>query len=400
MKKPVLLFLCIILTNKIFSQPVVYFNFVTHNEETTQWNGTPYYTANRARLMTLADYFQANGITWNMQSDWRYLTNVLSQETPALMATTNNKNILLWMQDDKGVEMDPHAHESQYIYPDVVKLMDSIGVTQSKLMGGSIYNDSNGVNIWTNLINGQYGLVFPNFFWQPDYMMGGGTPNHVADLKYYGFWNPQSTTNYLTHDTTNHLRHIGVGCDMKIKDTTTVAYLVSQLKDVVQKVQSGQYPANGFYLQSIFFEQGDLNNLAFYNKVIQVADSANAIVNAGNAQWKTLKQAYTQWDTAYNAQMFQWECGQIISGIESNPQTAIHIYPNPTCDKINFELNEINLMTGAELKIYNAFGILVHQSEINNDKSEIDVKHLAKGLYFYQIKKNGSILSAGIFSKV
>ncbi|MEP7169633.1 MAG: hypothetical protein ABI855_09720, partial [Bacteroidota bacterium] len=191
MKKNIFLLLFFVSIITGFSQPVVYFDFVTHNEETPQWNMTPYCTANRSRLVTLGNYFSANGITWNMQSDWRYLTNVLTQETPTLMATTNNKNILLWLQDDKGVEMDPHAHESQYIYPDVVKLMDSVGVTQSKLMGGSIYNDSNGVNIWTNLINGQYGLMFPNFFWQPDYMMGGGTPNHVADLKYYGFWNPQ-----------------------------------------------------------------------------------------------------------------------------------------------------------------------------------------------------------------
>ena len=394
MKKLVLPFLCIISAINSFSQPVVYFNFVTHNEESAQWNGATYYTNNRAKLVTLANYFQTNGITWNMQSDWRYLTNVLTQETPVLMATTNNKNILLWMQDDKGVEMDPHAHESQYIYPDVVKLMDSIGVTQSKLMGGSIYNDSNGVNIWTNLINGQYGLVFPNFFWQPDYMMGGGTPNHVADLKYYGFWNPQSTMNYLTHDTTNHLRHIGVGCEIKIKDTSTVAVVVAQLHDVVQKVQSGQYPSNGFYLQTIFFEQGDLNSLPFYNKVIAVADSVNAIVATGDAQWKTLKQAYTQWDTAYNAQMFQWECGQIISGIENNPQIAIHVYPNPASEKIKIEMKGMNTLTGASLKIYSVLGELAYQSTINNESSEIDVRHWAKGIYFYRLKKNSSVISS------
>ena len=391
MKKLVLNLLFIGVLNKGYSQPVIYFDFVTHNEETSQWDLTPYYTSNRTRLVSLSDYFQLNGITWNMQSDWRYLTNVLTQETPVLMATTNNKNILLWMQDDKGVEMDPHAHESQYIYPDVVKLMDSIGVTESKLMGGSIYNDSNGVNIWTNLINGQYGLVFPNFFWQPDYMMGGGTPNHVADLKYYGFWNPQSTTNYLTHDTTNHLRHIGVGCEIKIKDTTSVAYITDQLKDVVQKVQSGQYPSNGFYLQSIFFEQGDLNNPAFYNKVIEIADSANAIVATGAAQWKTLKQAYTQWDSAYNAQMFQWECGEIISGIENNPENNFKLYPNPASTKIKFEMHGINSFYNADLEVYDLMGNLVYHSIINKKSNEIEVGTWIKGMYFCHLKTQHSV---------
>lgn len=253
MKKFSVIILFILIFFNSFSQPVVYLNFVTHNEETLNWNNLPFYSANRTKLISLSNYFHSNGITWNMQSDWVYLTNVLTKETPSVIANTNNKNILRWMYEDKGVEMDPHAHESVYIYPDVVKLMDSIGLPESQLMGGAIYNANNGINIWTNLINGQYGIKFPNKFWQPDYMMGGGTPNHVNDIRYYGFWNPQSTTNYLTHDISNHLRHFGIGCSIKIKDTSTVAVIVNELKDLIQKVQTGQYPSTGFYLQTIFF---------------------------------------------------------------------------------------------------------------------------------------------------
>lgn len=171
------------------AQPVVYFNFISHNEETSTWDGLPYYTTNRTRIVSLANDFNNKGITWNMQSDWRFLKNVIQKDT-TFFGLTSGKNVLRWMHEDKGVEMDPHAHESIYIYPDVVKLMDSLGLPESKVMGGTIYNDSNGVNVWTNLINGQYGIIFPDRFWQPDYMMGGGTPNHVNDLNYYGFGIP------------------------------------------------------------------------------------------------------------------------------------------------------------------------------------------------------------------
>lgn len=227
MKKLFSLIIFIVVNAGIFAQPVVYLDFVTHNEETAQWNNSGYYSNNRNKLITLSNYFQNNGITWNMQSDWVYLSNVLGEDSTT-MSNTGNKNILRWMFEDKGVEMDPHGHETQYIYPDLVKLMDSIGLPESKLMGGTLHNQSNGINPWTNLINGQYGLVFPDKFWQPDYMMGGGTPNHVNDLKYYGFWNPKDTINYLTHEPANHLRHIGVGCELKIKDTTTVAEIIKQ----------------------------------------------------------------------------------------------------------------------------------------------------------------------------
>ncbi len=376
------------------SQPKVYFDFVTHNEETFQWNNTPYYTLNRAKLISLANYFQANGVSWNMQSDWVYLSNVLSQDS-VLMANTNNKNILRWLWEDKGVEMDPHGHETQYIYPDLVKLMDSIGLPESKLMGGTLYNQSNGINIWTNLINGQFGIVFPTKFWQPDYMMGGGTPNHVADLKYYGFWNPQDSANYLTHFPANHLRHIGVGCEMKIKDTTTVSVIVAELQDVVQKVQSGQYPSNGFYLQSIFFEQGDLNNATFYDKVIAVADSVNAIVATGNAEWKTLKQAYTLWETAYAAQMFQWECGVIYTGINKlTDEPLIQIYPNPFKDFATIKIKS-TVSLPCEITLYDLSGRAIRKLHIANYETRIEHEHLAGGTYLYKVTNYDSVLFTG-----
>lgn len=338
MKNLVCLF-CLITSSFAISAQHIYFNFVSHNEETSNWNGNPFYTVNRGRLISLADTFAAKGITWNMQSDWVFLTNVLGKETPSLMLQTNNKNILRWMHEDKGVEMDPHAHESQYLYPDVVKLMDSVGLPESKVIGGTIYNDSNGINIWTNLVNGQYGLIYPTKFWQPDYMMGGGTPNHVNDLRYYGFWNPQSPASYLTRDTATRLRHLGTGCTMKITDTTNVATFMNDLRNLVNRVQSGEYPTNGFYVQTLFFSQADLNNMAFYNKLIEIADSANNLVNSSMAEWKTFKQAYTIWETTYAKQAFQWNCGQIATVIPSSETETmqLQVYPNPCEDWVQIK---------------------------------------------------------------
>jgi len=388
-----ILTLCLFSVQAI-AQPKIHFDFLSHNEESSQWNGTPYYNTNRLKLISLANYFQTNGMTWNMQSDWRYLISVLTKETAALMQSTNNKSILRWMHEDKGVEMDPHAHESQYIYPDVAKLLDSIGLPESKVMGGSIYNDSNGVNVWTNLVNGQYGLVFPNYFWQPDCMMGGGTPNHVNDLKYFGFWNPQDTANYLIHDSTSHLRHIGVGCEIKIKDTISFSFIMSQVNDVVNAVQSGQYPSNGFYVQTIFFEQGDLNDTAFYNKVIAVADSVNAFVMAGVAQWSTLKQSYTEWETIYNAQVFQWECGQMSIKINETASQLITVYPVPSSGKIIFDLKSSGVQ---ELEVYNQEGKLVLQKQVSGPGNEADLRSFPGGIYLYRLSNHEEITAEGKF---
>ena len=367
-------------------QPLVYFDFLSHDEDTGPWNNTSYYTGDRTKLIALATYFQSKGITLNLQSDWLYLTNVISKETPTLMAGTGNKNILRWLHEDKGVELDPHSHEKIYIYPDIVNLMDSLGLPESKLMGGSLYNKMNGINVWTNLINGQNGVIFPNKFWQPDYIMGGGSPNHVADLNYYGFWNPKDTANYLTHWPANHLRHLGVGCDIKVFDTSSVAVIAAKLRDVIQKVQSGQYPASGFYVQTIFFGHGDLNNTAFYNKLLQVADSANAIVASGKAQWKTLKQAYTEWETTYAAQMFQWECGQLSTGLEEDATNAIRMYPNPASDMITVEAKDN--ISGTSYMVSDLAGRQILTGALDNQNSYVDLRGLEAGLYFIRIGSN------------
>jgi hypothetical protein len=294
------------------------------------------------------------------------------------------------MYEDKGVEMDPHSHENVYIYPDIVKLMDSIGLPESKVMGGTLYNQPNGINTWTNLINGQNGVIFPNKFWKPEYMMGGGTPQHTADINAYGFWNPQSMTNYLAHDPLQTLEHFGVGCDIKIKDTTTIAVAVNAVRNLINKVQSGQYPQSGFYYQTIFFGHGDLNNTTVYNKLLQMADSMAAIVATGKVQWKTMKQGYTLWETVYNKNMCQWQCGQ-IAGINENETGAngIVLYPNPAEDEINInyagDIRNVQLtnIQGKELGTFYP----------NDGKCIIDVKRLPRGLYFLKIHDANNYLT-------
>lgn len=399
MKKQILLLSCIFSLGQAYNQSVLYFNFVSHNEETTQWNGVPYYTANRTRVINLATYFQTNGITWNLQSDWVYLSNVLTQETPAFIATTGGKNILRYLYEDLGVEIDPHGHETVYIYPDLVHLMDSIGLPESKVMGGTIYDGTNGINSWMNMSNGENGVIFPWAFWQPDYLWGAGTPGHTNDPKYFGVWNPEDTTNFLTHNTSQHIRYLATGCAIKVKDTSVVVNVVNQIRDVIEYVEDQTYPANGFYMQTIFFQQGALNNAAFYNKVVEIADSVDQLVATGHGQWKTLKQMYILWETAYSSQMFQWECGDYLGIEEEVGQFNIQLYPNPSSEKIKITINPNIYQEDSEIEIFNMFGELVHQSILTNPVSEINIQDFSKGMYFYYLKNKAQQISKGKFIK-
>ena len=171
-------------------------------------------------------------------------------------------------------------------------------------------------------------------------------------------------------------------CEMKIRDTTTVSYLVNQLHAVVNHVQSGDYPASGFYLQNIFFEQGDLNSLSFYNKVLQIADSVNAIIGSGVAQWKTFKQAYTIWENN-GAQMFQWECGQLATDVEESfNESEIKIFPNPANEFLNVKIPENIEAKNVNLEVLDFSGKEITQvSSFQRQVSSINISSLANGIY-------------------
>jgi len=400
MRKKIIALVSTVLILNSFSikaQSVLYFNFVSHNEEVATWSNPTFYGNNRNRLITLGDYFALNGITWNMQSDRVYLLAVISLDTGSLQAVTNSKNILRYLYEDKGVEMDPHGHETVYFYPDLVHLMDSIGLPESKIMGGTIYDGMNGNNVWTNMSNGENGVIFPWVNWQPDYLWGPGTPNHVNDPKYFGVWNPQDTINFLTHDTAQHIRLLATGCEIKVKnDSVTVDEITQQIKDVITHVEDLTYPANGFYMQTIFFEQGDINNAAFYNKLLQVADSVDLYVTQGHGQWKTLKQMYTEWETTYGAQMFMWECGDIVGIDEQNGIVDVDVYPNPSNGEFTIDLPEnINPSLALHLTMFNLAGSKVLDASMLEKKSIIDISTIAPGIYFYYLMDENKMISRG-----
>ena len=63
-------------------------------------------------------------------SSWGVLTNEVNNPGPALLAQTGGTNILFWMRNTMGIELDPHSHENDgYNYADVAYLHTQVGVT-------------------------------------------------------------------------------------------------------------------------------------------------------------------------------------------------------------------------------------------------------------------------------
>ncbi|MBM4202045.1 MAG: hypothetical protein FJ189_12275, partial [Gammaproteobacteria bacterium] len=106
------------------AQTPVHVTMVSHNETDNARYGLldteSGYLAMRAAILQIAGLMTQYGAAWSHQSDWRFLEAVRRWDQGAVLNSTNGKNILRYLREDLGFEIDAHSHESEdYNYADV-----------------------------------------------------------------------------------------------------------------------------------------------------------------------------------------------------------------------------------------------------------------------------------------
>ena len=126
-------------------------------------------------------------------------------------ANTHGKNVIRWLLEDLGFEVDPHAHETQCNYADVALLLETVSAAPaSKIAGGMIAGPPDCSvleQFWVPITS----TVFPSYSWQAEVIWGGGTPGHQQEeaLWYSGVWRPKDRNHFGIHDPTRPVLNIG-----------------------------------------------------------------------------------------------------------------------------------------------------------------------------------------------
>ncbi len=288
--------------------PPVYITIVSHNEEPL--GGRPDYTAdvnyylqNRAILKSFAETITSRGATLNFESDWNYLQAVAMYDVGSVTSGTNGKNIVRWMKEDLGVEVDPHAHETQYNYADVAYLIEQLGVVPSKNVGGFLYDPPDNGQGWEQHEAGINGWIYPSYFWRADNLWGAGTSQHQGnDDKSSGVWRPQDRYNFYVDDPAQRLLYIG-GCNGSRP----------LLQQVLTDIESGAAPAGGFYTADLGYAQDWLTQQSIADLGAFI-DSLAPYVAQGRVQWVTLTEMANLWRTQYGSQPFRYDCTTNFAG--------------------------------------------------------------------------------------
>lgn len=199
------------------SVPPVHVVLFTHIEDNTPFGllnaatTRAQYVNLRARLLEMAALARRYNARWTLQPDWKFLLAALEYENAALRASTANLNVLRFLRDSFATAMDAHSHESSgYNYTDVARLLDSLGVGGTTIIGGHIWDPSlPQFSQWDRFRVPVRGQQFPAALWRGDVLMGSGTPNHVNDPIVSGVWRPKDRNNYFEDDPAGNIAVIG-----------------------------------------------------------------------------------------------------------------------------------------------------------------------------------------------
>lgn len=228
---------------------LIYVSIVMHSEEPPTdpdfVKDASIFRDQRAALIRFVNMLQRRGVRFNWEPDWTFLVAAQKFDDGS---GTGGKNIARYIKEDMGFEVDPHAHETVYNYADVAYLLDALGVTPSKVVGGFLAGPpaSAMVEYFRTPITGRQ---FPSYSWQAEILWGGALFQHVDEkgLWVSGIWRPRDNRNFLVHDPDAPLPHIG-----------NFGLAWADLDTLIQMQQSRLLAPGRIYTATIFVPQSFL----------------------------------------------------------------------------------------------------------------------------------------------
>lgn len=296
----------------------IYVSFHSHNEDAGYWAGL---VTNRRNYLTYRNdlikrviILTSRGATLNWQSDHPVLRAMAVFENGRLLRSTNNKNVLRWMVEDQGVEVDPHGHLATYNYADLAYLIAALGVTPSGTIAGvTIYQcgDLPGTLEWidwTSVVELQgdgsiRGRQFPDAVWTPDMLHGGAMAGHGYDDSTSGAWNCGAGADFHVHQPAGNVTVIGAGygADETLVGSDAEYRDAGYLYELADKIATGELPAGQLYTASVMVRDNPSSrDVPDTNAALEgFLDAVQPLVDSGQVVYATLGQVREIWRTTY-----------------------------------------------------------------------------------------------------
>ncbi len=299
-----------LLSTAVTTTPV-YVTLASHNERNLLRFGRfrdsfSEYVAYRNSVLKVAKLIHSYGLKYSWQSDYVILEAIGLHESTALQQdpdSSGGKPLLVYLAEDLGVSIEPHAHESENPepkrfsappnYADLAYLIQANGnVTPAPIVGGTGPYERSVASLAAGIAGNVYAVT-----WYPEIVTAFAyAPNHTpgSDGTASGVWRPLelSQAGYTTHNPSGPIITIGRG------DTHgEFSKLTKYLQGLISKIESGEAPSGRIYTASLIFAEDhmlDQNQYAEFEAILvelqSLADSLK-IVPATHPEvvgiWKT-----------------------------------------------------------------------------------------------------------------
>jgi len=284
----------------------VYVTIISHNEERTSRFGRLDYEEGylefRNSLLRFANMLKKHEAKYNWQSEMRFLRSVEKFDKGTVLESTNGKNIVRYLKEDLGFEVDPHCHEVGYVdgeiynYADIAYMMERLGVIPSKVVGGFLLPPENRHN-WKKFRQ-PITAVLNDYVWKPEILWGGAAPGHRDNKDDFssGIWRPKDKHHFSEHDENANLIYVGTGC---LFDKT-----LRWLDNLVSKIKDDLLPANRIYTASFIMIEDHLLNGGeeSFCEWESIISKLSRKVHEGDIVWSGLSEVVEIWKKKFGAE--------------------------------------------------------------------------------------------------
>lgn len=271
------------------SGPRIYVSFASHNEDEFHPDYPNYiddeatFWEHRANAIAYAEMLVSHGVKYDFQTDWNFLLAV--QKYDQGDDSTSGKNILRYLHEDLGVDIDPHSHENGgYNFVDVAYLISQLGVEPTGVVGGFIAGppeDSQLSYFW----NLEQGEKYPNATWNPEILWGGGTGQHQNESDYWisGIWNPKNAEDFDVHDSQAALPNVG-----------NFSGSWEGLNVLLDELNAGNLSEDSFYTATIMINQSGMDEATRNEYEANINELSDEVAN-GEIIFSTITNTYNTW---------------------------------------------------------------------------------------------------------
>ena len=172
--------------------------------------------------------------------------------------------------------------------------------------------------------------------------------------------------------------------ELTIKNFLNTANCISNTMNLI--FSNNNTFISGYCYNTIMIWDLEGNFIKSYDDLPKQINGDGWVLTKSLAVSKNSKYILTSNDYRY---LTLWNAPEItsISDEKSLPSDEIYVYPNPSTDFIDINLNkEASLITSDNIQIFDILGLEVGQSSLIDGNNRIDVSHLPAGVYYIKIE--------------